>query len=230
MNDGLIIKEKIKLVGMRKIIGDKMRESVTQYPQGTLFNKMNMEPILQHKNQLKKEHPEITVTGLLIKAVSNTLKEYPEFNSAIIEDELIIYESINIGVIAEAQNGGLYILVIKNTETKNVIEISQELKTLLNKLNAGKITMDDLSGATFTLSNLGMFDLDFFTPLLMPPQTGILGISGTRKEIVVKDDDTTVIQRRACFSLTGNHAASDGAPAARLLGTLRTYIEKPENL
>lgn len=222
------VKDKVRLSGVRKIVAEKMTESVTQFPQGTLFSKMNMEPLLVYKNELKKDYPIVTVTGLLVKLVSKALEENLFLNSAIIGEEQITYESINIAVIAESKEQNIYSLVLKNTQTKSVTEISREMNELLGKMNTKKLTMDDLTGATFTISNLGMFDLDYFTPLLMPPQSGILGISATKKELVVNDDDSTSIQKRACFSLTGNHAALDGAPVARFIGVLKNMVENPQ--
>lgn len=229
MNDELMrVKEKIKIAGLRKIVSAKMKESVTQFPQGTLFSKMNMEPILEYKNNLKQENPDVTVTGMLVKIVSKALEENLFLNSAVIENEIVVYESINIAVIAESKEKNIYGLVIKNTQNKSIAEISIEIKELIEKMNTKKLTMDDLTGATFSLSNLGMFDLDYFTPLLMPPQNAILGVGSTRKELVVNEDDSTSIQKRACFSLTGNHAALDGAPVARFVGVLKNMVENPQ--
>lgn len=219
------VKQTIKMTGVRKIIADKMRESVTQLPQGTLFSKMNMEPILEYKKILKEENPSVTVTGMLVKLVSKALEKNLSLNSAVIDDEVVIYESINIGVIAESKTKDLFVLVVKDTQEKTVDQISNEIKDMIERLNSGKITMDDLTGATFSLSNLGMFDVDYFTPMLMPPQTGILGVGATKKELVVNDDDSTSIQKRSCFSLTGNHAAIDGAPIARFIGMLKNMVE-----
>lgn len=227
-NESIKVKEKIKIKGVRKLVSEKMKQSVTEFPQGTLFSEMNMEPVLEYKNKLKKDNPSVTVTGMLVKLVSKALEENISMNSALIGDELIIYESINIGVIAESKDGDVYIVVVKNTENKNTIEISMDIKGLLERVNTKKIRMEDISGATFSLSNLGMFDVDYFTPMLMPPQSCILGVGSTKKKIIVNEDNSTSIQKRACFSLTGNHAAIDGAPVARFISVLKNMVENPQ--
>lgn len=219
-----IVKKKIKVEGIRKIIGDKMRESITQHPQGTLWNRIVMDNLLNYKDELKQQSSDVTVTGMIIKAVSNSLLKYPEINAALLGDEIAIYENVNIGVAVEVA-GNLFIVVIRDTQDKDVFEISKNLKELIEKLKTNTISMDDFMGATFVLSNLGMFDLDGFTPLINPPLTGVLGVGATRKEVVVDHDDTFAIKKKAEFTFTLNHASADGAPGARFFQEFKRTIE-----
>lgn len=218
------IKEKIKVSGIRKIIGEKMRESVTKHPQGTLWNKVVMNELLELKNTLKETNKDVTVTGMLIKAVSNTLLNHPLINAGLLEDEIHVYENVNMGVAVEVDSN-LYIVVIRDTQDKDVYEISRDLKDLVEKLKTSRISMDDFLGATFVISNLGMYDLDGFTPVINPPLTGILGVSTAREEVIVDENREIDIKTRAEFTLTLNHASTDGAPGARFFQDLKHSIE-----
>lgn len=218
------IREKIKVNGIRKIIGEKMRESVTNHPQGTLWNKVVMDELLELKNSLKEVDKDITVTGMIIKAVSNTLEKHPLINAGLMENEIHVYENINMGVAVEI-DATLYIVVIRDTQDKDFYEISKELKELVDKLKTSRISMDDFIGATFVISNLGMYDLDGFTPIISPPLTGILGVSTAREEVIVDENRELDIKKRAEFTLTLNHASTDGAPGARFFQDLKHNIE-----
>ncbi len=220
--------KKVKLKGLRKIISDTMRHSIVELPQGTLWNKVEMDGFLKLKDELKARDPRISVTALLVKAVSHALSEYPELNSAIIDNELVTYKSHNIGVAADSRDG-LYVLVIKEVQDRSIGDIAEKLKSLVTSLQDRSLDPADLQGGTFTLSNLGMYDLDGFTPLLFPPQTAILGVGGTKKEAVVRDDDSLAVARRAELALTVNHAAVDGAPAARFLERLSAILQQPRD-
>ena len=222
------IREKHKILGVRKFIASKMAESLRDYPQGTGCTKLCMDELIKVKDDLKSFNSNVTITTVLIKLIAEALKEHREINSAIIEDELVIYESINIG-IGVGLDDGIRMVVVKEVQDKDIYEVSDELKDMVVKLKNKKLSMEHMMGSTFTISNLGMFDMDEITAFLNPPETGILAIGTTRKELVVNDDDTTRIEQRATFSITINHAAIDGLHGAQFILTLKELLKNPIN-
>lgn len=222
------VKEVIKMAGLRKIIADRMRDSIVTYPQASGFTKLDMTEMIKLKNEMKKENGEVTLTALLIKAIAIALDKYPILNSKLIGDEIVLYDSKNIGIGVAAPEG-LYVLVVNEVQDKGIIEISKELKELRNKLANKRICMEDMTGSTITLSNLGMLEIDGFTPIINAPESIILGMGKTRKELVVNDDDTTSIRQMATLSITINHSTIDGEPAVRFLGELVKMFKEPKN-
>lgn len=220
------IRETKKMVGARKLIAERMATSLRDYPQGTGCKKVCMDQILALKNELKQQNENVSITSILVKLCATALQENPQLNSAIINDELVIYDSVNIGVGVGLPEG-IMVVVIKEAQEKDIFQISEELKTLITQLKSRKINFKDMQGSTFTLSNMGMFDMDEVTPFLSPPETGIISIGTTRKELIVNDDDTTSIKKMASFCITVNHAAVDGFHGGKYMMTLTKLANNP---
>ncbi|MDR1128148.1 MAG: 2-oxo acid dehydrogenase subunit E2 [Treponema sp.] len=140
------------------------------------------------------------------------------------DDEFFIYDSINIGVGIGLEEG-IMIVVIKEAQDKNIFQISAELQDHIAKLKAKTLPLSGMQGSTFTLSNMGMLGIEQATPILNAPETLIVGVGLTRKQLVVNDDDTTGIKRMTCFSTTINHAAIDGLHGGLFTLTLRDYLQ-----
>ncbi|QGU94604.1 hypothetical protein GOM49_05360 [Clostridium bovifaecis] len=221
------IKQVKKMIGARKLIAERMATSLRDYPQGTGCKKICMDEILALKDELKKQNENVSVTSILIKLAAAALQENPQLNSAVINNELIIYDSVNIGVGIGLPEG-IMLVVIKEAQDKDIFQISEELQRLITQLKSRKINFKDMQGSTFTLSNIGMFDLDEVTPFLSPPETAILSVGATRKMHVVNDDDTTSIKRMATFCTTVNHAAVDGMHGGKFLMTFTKLANKPK--
>lgn len=215
------------LNGHRKIIGEKMTESLIRSPQGTISTRVDMTGVITLRDSFQDMGLKVSFTDILVKAAALAVKENPVINSSVQDDMILSYRSINIGV-AVGLEGSLYVPVIKNADKKSIKEISNELKEFTEALKEGSLRQEDLSGGTFTISNLGMFDVDFMTPIINPPEAGILAVGKTRKEAVVDVDDTIKIRPVAIISLTIDHRVMDGIPAARFLETFKRIIEKTE--
>ena len=169
-----------------------------------------------------------TLNDFVLKATAEALKSHPQLNSALIDDVIHQYSDINLGVAIDIESG-LVVPVIRKVDTLGVIALANQVRELADRARNGKLGLDDFSDGTFTVTNLGGLGVDWFTPVLNPPQCAILGVGRVREAAVVADRS---IQFRdvATLVLTFDHRAIDGAPCARFLADLRTRIEDPEQL
>jgi pyruvate/2-oxoglutarate dehydrogenase complex dihydrolipoamide acyltransferase (E2) component len=173
-----------------------------------------------------KAQPGTTVTDVLISAVSEALKANPALNAHYSEEVVTTYSEINVG-LAVATDRGLVVPVVHNVEKKDLLGIAEKRKDIVTKAREGKLTMPDIEGATFSISNLGMLGIDSFDAIVNPPQVGILAI-GSTKELVVVEENELVIRKVANLTLTCDHRAIDGATGANFLAALRTILESSE--
>ena len=169
-----------------------------------------------------------TLNDFVLKATAEALKAHPQLNAALIDDAIHRYSDINLGVAIDIESG-LVVPVVHKVDTLGVIALANQVRELADRARNGKLGLDDFSGGTFTVTNLGGLGVDWFTPVLNPPQCAILGVGRVREAAVVADRS---IQFRdvATLVLTFDHRAIDGAPCARFLADLRTRIEDPSQL
>lgn len=226
--DSKLIREVIPLSGLRKIIGERMSESLQQAPQGTMTTRADMSEVIALKNKYAAKGKKVSFTDLFIKIIAVALESNPVINSAIKDDNLIQYKSANIGVAVGTEDG-LFVPVIKNVQDKSVVEISKELKDMVQKIKEGCISEEELTGSTFTISNMGMFDVDVITPIINPPEVAILAIGSTRKEVVANEDGSIAVKPLTTLSLTADHSAMDGIPAVKFFVTVKEIMNKPES-
>ncbi|HHZ02761.1 MAG TPA: 2-oxo acid dehydrogenase subunit E2 [Tissierellia bacterium] len=203
-----------------------MQESLRNSPQATITGKADMSNLISLRKKYLNQGIELSFTDLFIKIAGIAIKLHPEMNVSLQDGKIIQYKSINIGV-AVGTDKALFVPVIKNVQDKNLIEVSEEFKMLVNKIHGQKITSEELTGGTFTISNMGMFKVDVMTPILNSPEAAILSIGRTCKELVVEKDDTIKIKPMTTLSLTLDHAVLDGLPAARFLETFMSIMENP---
>lgn len=224
----IIFEEKrVKMTSMRKVIASRMFESWSVSPAVTYDIKVDTTNLKRMKDRLK-EVCKLTYTDLLVKLLSNALLEFPLVNCSIDKEEFIIKNYINIGV-AVAIDGGLIVPVIKNVQSKGLKEISESVKDLASKAKAGKLIEEEMSGGTFTITNLGMFGIQSFSPIINQPEVAILGVN-TIEDTPVVINGEIVIKPLMNLSLTADHRAIDGAMAAKFLSKVKELIEKPEIL
>ena len=179
--------------------------------------------------EIEKAHNvRLSLTGLLVKAVAKALEDHPILNSRFENEQMVIPEDINIGVAVSIENG-LLVPVIRNANMKTVVEIAKTIEVLAQKARKGKLSTEDSSGGTFTISNLGMFGIDFFAPIINPPESAILGVGRTIKKPVVLNDSVTT-RSMMTLTLVFDHRIMDGIIAAKFLQTLKGILEKPDNL
>ncbi len=169
-----------------------------------------------------------TLNDFVLKATADALKSYPQLNAALIDDAIHQYSDINLGVAIDIESG-LVVPVVRKVDTLGVIALASKVRELADRARDGKLGLDDFVDGTFTVTNLGGLGVDWFTPVLNPPQCAILGVGRVREAAVVADRS---IQFRdvATLVLTFDHRAIDGAPCARFLADLRARIEDPSQL
>ncbi len=223
----------IPLSSVRKRIAKRMLESLQTTAQLTLSSSADARELLHYRKQLKQS-PEslggrdISINDLMHFAVSRALKEHPNLNATFEQDSLFEHHNVNLGFAVDTPRG-LLVPVIQKADELPLKQLSKRAKNLAKQAQDGRIAPDDLQGASFTVSNLGQFGIESFTPVLNPPQVAILGVGGVNLKAVQVEDEVKHIPHIS-LSLTINHQVVDGAPAARFLQTLSSYIADLSNL
>ena len=218
---------------LRAAIGRRMTASMQQAPHFYVTHEYDVGGLMDRRkeiNALLAEEDKLSVNDFMVRAVALTLLEFPNLNASLdLENSALIYHGeINIGV-AVAVEDGLLTVVNRNTDRKTVHQISAELKSMLKRAREGKVHPDDIEGSTFTISNLGMYDVEQFTAIINPPEAGILAIGSAKQVPVVVNGEITVGMRMKA-TLSVDHRVSDGAEGARFLQALAKYIEEPMRL
>ncbi|MBI3249550.1 MAG: 2-oxo acid dehydrogenase subunit E2 [Deltaproteobacteria bacterium] len=209
------------LRGMRKVIAERMHKSLQGSAQLTITTEVDVTQLIDRRQEVQREF-NATYTDFIVQACAHALKQHPRMNAALEGDTLRTQEHISVGV-AVALEEGLIVPVIPNTDKKSLKEIAQAARNLAEKARAGKLTLEEVSGGTFTVSNLGMYGVDGFTPILNTPQTGILGVGRIVEKPVIYRGE---IAKRSTMvlSLTFDHRAIDGAPAGAFLQTVADLL------
>lgn len=219
--------KRVPMSQMRKVIAKRMHESWSGSPSVTFNMKADVTELKNLKNQLSTEE-KITYTDLLVKIVAKALIEFPYMNSSIDGNEIILRDYANVGV-AVALKEGLVVPVVKLADSKGLKEISSEVKELADKARNNELSEEDYTGGTFTITNLGMFGMESFTPIINPPEVAILGVNSIIETPIVEDGVIT-IKPMMNLSLTADHRVVDGAVGAQFLARVKEYIEKPGKL
>ena len=213
---------------MRKAIARRMVESKTTAPHFYLSTEIEMDALLaavDGANAGRSREDRITVTAFLIRAVALTLAEHPAFNAAWAGDVVERWDAINIGV-AIALEDGLIAPALRDCRDRGIADLAAGLGDLVTRTRAGKLRAPEIGEGTFTLSNLGMFDVTAFTAIITPPQVAILATARTVERPVVRDGEI-VIRRLMTATLSSDHRVVDGVGAAGFLGTLKQLLEAP---
>ena len=220
--------EDINFSGIRKAISKSMHTSLSTMAQLTHNTSFDATAILEYRKLLKSTEGElsgITLGDIVLYAVSRTLLNHPDLNAHMLNDTSIRrFNSVNLGVAVDTPRG-LMVPTIFNADKKSLLEISKEVKELANQCRQGNISPDKLSGGTFTVSNLGNLGVLSFTPVINPPQTGILGVCGTVERVRKGKDGSLEIYPAMGLSLTYDHRAVDGTPAAKFQKELGYNLE-----
>jgi pyruvate dehydrogenase E2 component (dihydrolipoamide acetyltransferase) len=181
-------------------------------------------------NALLSEENKISVNDFIVKAVAMALLEFPNLNASLdLNNEAILYHGqINVGV-AVAVDNGLLTVVNRDTDQKPIHQIATEVKVMVNRAREGKVRSEDIEGSTFTVSNLGMFDVEQFTAIINPPEAAILAVGSVRQVPVVLNGEIKIGSHLKA-TLSVDHRISDGAEGARFLQSMGKYLEKPLRL
>ncbi len=224
------VAEVIPFRGLRKLTADTVTRSRMTAPHICLNMEVDMTAAKALHGKLVPQVQEtfgvkLTITDLLVRAVAKALAKHPLCNAALIGDEIRLYGDRNIGV-AVAAPSGLVVPVIRQADTLSLPEISAQLKALVQRCRDGKQTQDDIAGGTFTITNIGMFGVDSFDPIIVPPQSCILGVCRVAEKPVVVDGQIVVrSMMNLCLSI--DHRVLDGVPGAQFLQTLKGLLEEP---
>ena len=222
----------LPLRGMRRIIAERMHTSLRESAQLTMHMPANMDEAVKLRRDLLEEWvPEnvrVTYTDLIIAAAARALAEHPAMNAMLQDGVITRFQAAHVGV-AVALADGLIVPVIKNAEIKSLKTIAVESAKLAAQARDGALTLADVADGTFTVTSLGMYGVDGFTPILNPPQAGILGV-GQIRDGMRWEADAPHRARQVTLSLTWDHRVLDGAPAAKFLAAVRDRLEAPFRL
>jgi pyruvate dehydrogenase E2 component (dihydrolipoamide acetyltransferase) len=213
---------------MRRAIARRMVESKTQVPHFYLSTEIEMDALLDlvdATNRERASEDRITVTAFLVRALAITLAEHPAFNAVWSGDVVERWDAINIGV-AIALDDGLIAPALLDCRDRDIDDLARGLADLVDRTRAGRLRAPEVGEATFTLSNLGMFDVSQFTAIITPPQVAILATARTVERPVVREG-AVVVGRTMTATLSSDHRVVDGVGAARFLGTLKGLLEAP---
>jgi len=218
--------------GMRKVIAERMYASLQETAQLTMDMDVAMDDCVKLRSQLIEEWAGDSVrpsyTDIVMKAAAKALLDHPRMNAQYLGTEMNLRGEVHVGM-AVALEEGLVVPVVRHVDQIGLKEIAQESSRLAGLAREGKLGLDDMAGGTFTVSTLGMFGVDSFTPILNPPEVGILGVNRLRDD-VRWEGERPVRQKAMTLSLTWDHRALDGAPAAQFLASVRDYLEAPFRL
>jgi pyruvate dehydrogenase E2 component (dihydrolipoamide acetyltransferase) len=228
---------RVPVTQMRRIIGERMLQSVTTIPSVCYFADVDMTALKElraayNERLLKKaSKARISVNDILMKLCSKLLLENPMVNASVetVNGEttgFILHDAVNVG-FAVALTEGLLVPNVKNVESKSLTRIAEERAELVEKARSGGLTPDQMTGGTFTVSNLGMMDVGSFTPIINPPEAAILGV-GTTADKPIAVDESVVVRPMATFCLSADHRLVDGADGARFLSQLKELVENPD--
>jgi len=217
----------------RKIMAERMTLSKTTIPHFYLLQKINMTKAMILRSKLKKEYQEkfsikLTITDLLIKALSKALQKFSNLNGTYENNSLNISNSINIGIAVSFEDE-LYVPKIKNVQELDLIGIAKQRTCLVENIYSRKIDLDSLSGGTFTLSNLGNMGLEGFVPIINPPEIGILGTGTIKKELTIENEKMMIADMMQT-ALSCDHRAINGMYGAEFLIYFKELMENPSNL
>jgi len=216
----------VPLTQMRKTIARRLGESKFGAPHFYLTMEINMDNAINVRTQLNELSPvKISFNDLIIKAVALSLRQHPNVNSSWMSDFIRLNHHIHIGS-AVATPEGLIVPVIRFADQKTLSQIAAEAKELYGKAKDKKLQPNEFSGNTFTISNLGMMDIEEFTAIINPPDSAILAV-GTIKEVVVKKDAGFGTANIMKLTMSCDHRTVDGAVGAAFLQTLKKYLENP---
>ena len=223
--------ELVPLSRLRAAIGRRMTEAKQQVPHFYVTHEYDMAAAMELRKQvnaLLPENEKISVNDFIVKAVALTLRQFPNLNAALQGDKVLRHGQVNIGV-AVAVEGGLLTVVNKDTDRKSVRQIATEVRTMVARARASKVRPEDIEGSTFSISNLGMFDVEHFIAIINPPEAGILAVGSVREVPVVKNG-AVVPGMRMKATISVDHRVSDGAEAAQFMQALAQYLEEPLRL
>ena len=232
----------VPLTSMRRTIAARLMHSRQTTVPVTITGRCDATALLSFRQQLKSLSPTNhhsgtpaphhsipavpTINDILVKLTATALRQHPMLSATWMDDHLLLPARIHLGIAVDTESG-LLVPVIRDVDTSTLSQVAAQSQKLIAAARTGQLATADMQGACFTLSNLGSLGVEFFTPVINPPESAILGIGAIVREAVPLDDGTFTARDRLSLSLTFDHRVNDGAAAARFLQTLRHLIEQP---
>jgi len=222
----------IPLRGMRGRVAERMFQSWNTIPRVTEVMQVDMSATVAFREAMLGQWEQqyglrISLNDMITKAVAMALRRQPRLNATLVDQEVRLHDSVNVGIAVNLDEG-LIVPVIFNTDQKDLGQIAREGRDLAEKARAGRLQLDDISDGTFTITNLGTTGIELFTPIINPPQVAILGVGMVQRRPIVVGD-ALAIRPAVYLSLVFDHRAVDGVPAANFLQELKRLLEKPQD-
>jgi pyruvate dehydrogenase E2 component (dihydrolipoamide acetyltransferase) len=226
------VAERIPFNNMRRIIAQNLQKSAQEAPHIYFQRDVDItqaNALIAFANDHAPDGVKVTLTAMITKVVAWVLRQHPLLNSHLQGEEIQVMASVHVG-IAVALDNGLIVPVVRDADRKGLYELAAEIARLGQAAKAGKLGLDEVQGATFSISNLGMYGVDRFTAIINPPQVGILAVGRARKLFVPDEHDQPVLRPILTLTLSVDHRAIDGAVAARFLADLAQVLAHPERI
>lgn len=220
--------EVIQLTKLRQAIARRMTESKITVPHFYVTHEYNMDAVMAMRKQANEYLPDdekLSVNDFIVKAVALTLREFPNLNATFAGNQVVRHGAVNVGV-AVAVTGGLLTVVNKNTDQSTLRQISADVKQKAARARDGKVKPGDIEGSTFSISNLGMYDVENFLAIVNPPEAAILAV-GSAREVPVVENREIKVGWRMKATVSVDHRVSDGAEAAQFMQALAGFLENP---
>lgn len=224
--------EEIPLSRMRARIGNRMTESKQTVPHFYVTVSVDMAAAMALRKQINEsldDAHKVSVNDLVVKAAALTLRQYPNLNTHFYGDRLIHHKRVNIGIAVAMDGGGLINVVAKDADRTPISQMAAKNKEMIASARTGKVKPDDIENSTFTISNLGPYDVEMFTAIINPPEAGIIAV-GTVQQVPVVIDGTIAIGTRMNCTLSADHRVSDGAEGAQFMQSFKKLLESPMRL
>jgi pyruvate dehydrogenase E2 component (dihydrolipoamide acetyltransferase) len=223
--------EIISLNRLRQAIGRRMAEAKQQVPHFYVTHEYDMAAVMELRKQLNAMLPDnekLSVNDFIVKAAALALRQFPNLNASLKGDQVVRHGQVNVGVAVSIE-GGLLTVVNRDTDRKSLRQIGLELRVMVGRAREGKVRPEDIEGSTFSISNLGMFDVEHFIAIINPPEAAILAV-GSVREVPVVQNGALVPGLRMKATISVDHRVSDGVEAAQFLQALAQYLEAPLRL
>ena len=218
--------EVIPMSATRRTIAARMNESNLTKPCAALTLTANAEALLGLREEYRKKGVKVSIDAILARIAGALLVKHRNINTVLEGDNILVKRDINVGVAVDTPKG-LTVAVVKNADKKSLAQIAEELSGMAGAAKESRLSGDDMTGGTFTITNLGMFGIEQFTPIINPPECCILSVGAVKREFVPDEDGLPVVRSRFQMTLVFDHRMVDGAPAAKFLRDLKELVEMP---
>lgn len=215
---------------IRQITAKRTQESKQQVPHFYVTVEVDVEKILALREMFEAEESgKVSINDFVVKACALALRDMPQVNAAFQGDKLLLHGGVHVG-IAVALEDGLTVPVVKNADLKPLRQINSEVRDLAKRAKDNKLSMDELTGSTFSISNMGMLDVDNFLAIVNQPNAAIVAIASVRKKVVVNEEDEIEVRNRMNITGSFDHRVADGAVGAKFINVVKAYLENPTRL